>query len=411
MRIFIMGLTPFAHNRGVSAMVSTTINEIKEVFPDCEIFFWGGFPEPDLPLPTSMEYKNYKSSIKYTKSKWDLSFYRQIFWMPFRLLSILTKGKLPSNPVVRELTESDVVISFNYGDIFSDVHSVFNIATILRNILPILGKKQIIFGPQTIGPFRRKSFEFVAKIILNNTRVKIIMPRDPMSRRWVEKNVYPREKITFCPDMAFLLKPVSTPSVITQDILETGYITVALNPYQVPPGYYQETTKILGTILNDIINKTGKYVVFVPHATAEGFDCRNMAEDISKYITRKEMLVIIKEDTYTTEELKAIIANSDVLISFLTHPIIAALSSEVPVIGISSKSPKMQPIMSIYKMETSVVPLFSLLERPEVLKHKLEILLNPKTKKKLSIMLKNKQRIVEPLVRKKFREALGNANS
>ena len=202
MKIFIMGLTPFAHNRGVSAMVSTVIREIKDEYPECEIVIWGGIPEPDLPRSTSRECDKHKSSIKYVKSKWDLSFYRQLFWMPIRVLSIFSWKK---DPVVKELMESDIVLSFNYGDIFSDVHSFRNIATIVRNILPILGRKRIVFAPQTIGPFKRKSFESIAKWILNNSHVKIIMPRDPIGHKWLKSNIRNQEKIVFCPDMAFLL--------------------------------------------------------------------------------------------------------------------------------------------------------------------------------------------------------------
>jgi len=408
MKIFIMGLTPFAHNRGVSAMVSTTIREIIDEYPKCEIVIWGGFPEPDLPKPTSMEYEKYRSSIKYIKSKWDLSFYRQLSWMPIRVLSLFSWKK---DPVIKELMESDMVLSFNYGDIFSDVHSSRNIATILRNVLPILGKKRIIFAPQTIGPFKRKSFEVIARWILNNSHVKIIMPRDPMSHRWLKSNVRNEEKIVFCPDMAFLLKPTKIPTIITQDILEAGYITVCLNPYQVPPHSYQKTVKILGNILDHVVNQMDRYIVFVPHATAENFDCRDMAEDIKKYVSQKDKLVVIKEDVYTTEELKAIIASSDVLVSFLTHPIIAALSSGVPAIGISSKSPKMLPIMSIFNMDNYVIFLDALIKNPNLLKSKLKDIMSPDTREKLSNMLKSRQQIIESEVRKKFREAIKNVNS
>ena len=408
MKIFIMGLTPFAHNRGVSAMVSTTIREIKEEYPNCEIVIWGGFPEPDLPIPTSMEYRKYKSSIQYIKSKWDLSFYRQLFWMPIRILSIFGWKK---DLVIRELMESDLVLSFNYGDIFSDVHSFYNIGTILRNILPILGRKRIIFAPQTIGPFKRKSFEIIARWILNNPHVGVIMPRDPMSYKWLKSNIHNKGKIIFCQDMAFLLKPAKIPSIIVRDILDTGYISICLNPYQVPSHSYKKTVKILGDVLDNLVNQTDKYIVFIPHATAEGFDCRDMAEDIKKYVSQKDKLIIIKKDIYTTEELKAIIANSDALISFLTHPIIAALSSGVPVIGISSKSPKMLPIMSMFDMDDYVIFLDSLIKNPNILKSKLKDIISTDTREKLSTKLKNKQQIIELEVKKKFREAIKNANS
>jgi polysaccharide pyruvyl transferase WcaK-like protein len=397
-----MGLTPFAHNRGVSAMVSATIAEIKREYPLCGIVMWGGFPEPDLSKPTSLEYQNRDYTVKYVKTKWDSSFHRSVFWLPFRLLSLITGGRILQDQVIREMISSNLVISFNYGDIFSDVHGIYNIATILRNIYPIFGQKPVLFAPQTIGPFSKKSFKLASKIILNNSKIKTIMPREPMSVKWLKESVSDHSKIIFCPDMAFLLEPSDMPSIIPGQVLKEGYVSISLNPFQVPANQYKKTIWILGKVLNDIVTQTGKYVIFIPHATSESFDCRDMAKDVSQHISKNEKLIIIEEDVLTTEELKAIIAKSELLISFLSHPIIAALSTGTPVIGISSKSPKMPQIMDLYDVKENAIPLCEILEKPEILKNRADSILYPENNKALSKLLKEKHQAIEALVRKEF---------
>jgi len=407
MRVLIIGLSPFAHNRGVSAMTSVILEYLYKNFSDIEVVFWAGFPEPANPCPTSLYYNQIKEKTKITTIK-ELIYPSRVSLLKQTMelirISFYKKLHLNTKHIIKEVLNSDFVLSFNYGDLFSDAHDTLGIIgtiTIMKNLVPLLFKKSVVFGPQTIGPFRKVNIKALAINILNNRHVKCIMPRELMSLGFTCRYVKSKQKIVFCPDLAFLLKAdFAILRIIPKEVLKQGYIVVSLNPYQISHRIYNSVVQLLAKLLCQIINVTNKYILFLPHATSpSGFDSRNMALSIVKLMNkrvRNRVLVLLKD--YTAEELKGIISKSELVISTLTHPLIHGLSSGIGVLGVSSKSPKMAYILRLFDMDKYMVRISDLINHPHKLVYKVLELLHPSLKKEIKEKTYKKNRELQKLI-------------
>jgi len=365
MKIFIMGLSPYARNRGVAAITSVLLVNLIRAFPNAEIVMWGGYPEPPLHSPTSLYYKilreRKRTKIKVFHEPWErmaYSFRHQINRTFLQLIYAFTK--ISKDCITAEILDSDIVLSFNYGDCFSDLHGIFrDIIVILRNYIPIFANKKLVFGPQTIGPFRYKAAKYLAINILNSSKIKYVLPRELMSVIFLMKYLKDNKKIVFCPDLAFLLEPsYDSLTEIPSQAFEKGYIVTAFDPHMMGSiSDYSKVVKILAQALGDFIKITGKYVVFIPEATTPaGLDCMKVAEDVKRLLPSKitDSIIVLK-DKHTAEELKGLINYSELVISTFTHALITGLSCGVPVIGISYNVPKMRQILSLFDMENNVL--------------------------------------------------------
>jgi len=346
--ILITGTTIYADNRGVSAMAAVTTRILKDNFPDSKIVIWHTFPESSTrSSPTTDE--NCVDVII------DKDPYKYILKLPFRLLVCIlwaTFSKFGvnfkffiSDRILREYANADMIISLNFGDVFTDNYGpIRSFSMIFQNLISVFSGKPVIFFPQTIGPFNTKITKTLAKYILN--RSHLIMAREIFTEKYLIDLGVDKNLIRFVPDTAFLLEASNNTKV--NSILEKeGFgnyskdqvvIGMSLNP-SVPSfsgahGKKEEYEYILCKVVDYLIDKLNAIVIFVPNVTHNGVDTRSFGNSIRENILQKDRVISINGE-YTAEELKGIIGRCDLFIATLTHTFIAAVSMNVPAIAIA----------------------------------------------------------------------------
>jgi len=86
-------------------------------------------------------------------------------------------------------------------------------------------------------------------------------------------------------------------------------------------------------IVDELIDKTNGTVLIISHVTEPLLDDRELAKAIIAKVHKPDRVFMLNGD-YTAQELKAIIGLSDVFVGSKMHSNIAALSMNIPTIGI-----------------------------------------------------------------------------
>ncbi len=103
-------------------------------------------------------------------------------------------------------------------------------------------------------------------------------------------------------------------------------------------GCYRKAIKEFSKSLDEVVKRTHANLIFLPHSVnhAKSTDDRIVHSDIQAAMTHREKTRVIMNE-YSTEELKGLIGQLDILIGARIHSAIAALSLCVPACVISRK--------------------------------------------------------------------------
>lgn len=145
------------------------------------------------------------------------------------------------------------------------------------------------------------------------------------------------ERISLCPDPAFLLEPEQT-------ILPDGFIsggTVGVNLSPMVRDQYGDSQMVMENYVNlikMILSETDMSVALIPHVVKSNGDDRRVHAQLAERFTDEPRLIVV--DDRSAAELKYIIGKCAYFIGARTHATIAAYSSLVPtlVLGYSVKS-------------------------------------------------------------------------
>lgn len=349
MNILVIGTTPYANNRGVSAIASSTIKSLKSRFKDVKIVIWHTYPET---------YKREQATTYETDAEiiMDRDTRDYLYKLPVRVIKygIYTLFKkfslkidfLINDEVLKAYENADIIIISNFGDAFNDLYGNILFTSICsQQFLAILSNSSIVLFPQSIGLFHSKVTQFIARYILNRTN--IIMAREKFTEtHLIEIGVY-ENLIQNVPDMAFLLEAAN--ENIINDILEREGIKRELINQKNVIGLSVRTD--MATLSNqsekkedyvELMVQLTKYmakemdsiVIIVPNATlTEGYDNKSLGNEIRDKTNNKDVFSINGE--YTAEELKGIINKCDIFIGAMMHTVIAAISMNIPSISLS----------------------------------------------------------------------------
>ena len=198
-------------------------------------------------------------------------------------------------------------------------------------------KKKLIFLPQTIGPFDTVYGKFLSTFILK--RLDKLFVRDIAADIFLDKRKIQRE-YKFDVACIMQLKPV------VSDNFFDNFATVGINinalmyfnSYGISE-YSDKYQLAIKEIVDFCLSKSYK-VLLIPHTydvSARFFENDYEANNdfIKKYsyISNKNISCISKN--YDAQEIKSIISNASVFIGSRMHACIAALSTNVPTIGIA----------------------------------------------------------------------------
>lgn len=234
------------------------------------------------------------------------------------------------------------------GDSFSDIYGLQRMVFgSLMSISAILMGKKLVLLPQTYGPYEHSLSRIIARCIIKNSSV--IMARDQMSVDFIKKDLLKNKKgynVRFCPDVAFVLDSIAPQAVSIIPPLERNeYIGLNVSGLLYNGGYSRDNMfglcfdykiMIYKLIIN-ILEATKYDLVLVPHVFSDGIESDyNACLDIHKMVSEiyPERVHVVCGD-YDQSQIKSIVGKCEFFIGSRMHACIAAVSQNVPSIGIA----------------------------------------------------------------------------
>ncbi len=257
-------------------------------------------------------------------------------------------------PLLRRIQEADVAAAVSGGDSFSDIYGLGRFFYVsLPQVLVLLMDKRLILLPQTLGPFRSGLARRVASYIL--TRASAIYSRDYAGLDQVEALLgrdRMREKTRFCYDLGFVLDPIPPSETNWADILRKQKGKRCLVGLNVSGllfnggytgdnmfGLRTEYRALVHDLLEFLVREKEAVVLLVPHVFGSAEDVESdsvvSARLYQELKLRYGNQLILVDGSYDQSEIKYIIGLCDLFIGARMHACIAALSQNVPAVGLA----------------------------------------------------------------------------
>ncbi len=355
--ILLVG-TYSSRNKGDAAMQVSAARALGRALQGCRIVISSPFPKLD---------RSFYADATVTGSS-----RRRLIWGTLLLLRALTWSsckrrlglEVPAllNDELRQMVEADLVVDLS-GDMLTEDYGVH---VAYSHYLPILtgmalGRK-VALCAQSIGPFRWT--RGLARSILN--RAALVTARDRITWDYLREMGVTNPALRLTADLAFLLEPA--PSERVDEILSREGVSRGRRPLLgvslsglIQAKYEARNPSARGTpfvrgiasVLDQVASELDCDVMFVAHVTgpARSKDDRRVARRVAKAMRRKSWVL---QADYKPEELKGVIARTDLFFGARMHANIAALSSGVPTVAIAY-SHKTQGIMDSVGQQARVL--------------------------------------------------------
>lgn len=245
------------------------------------------------------------------------------------------------NHIKNYIKNSDAILDISEGDSFSDIYGMKRfIQHSLIKLTAIKEKKKLIIMPQTLGPFKSKVAQNIAKYILN--KATKVFVRDEISKNVAINDLNVKREIIFKPDMAFYMKPDTKINV--DKFIDKNKTTIGINVSSLlyNGGYNKGNMFNLKTdykkLINNLIITLSKIenseIILIPHVMLEEVEveddfrvCKKIAEEFK---LKNNLEIKTLDKYYREDELKAIISKCDYFIGSRMHACIGAISTKVP---------------------------------------------------------------------------------
>lgn len=364
-KICLIGASFETWNMGVSALAEAAVQCIIQQWPDAEILVLGGKPLK-AKRSVKLNHKEVEVSnipIRFSKNIFHRNhFLRIMFYIillrifPFKRL----KDKLINlNPCLKLILQTELFADITGGDSFSDIYGTRRfLYGFLPKLLPTVANKELILLPQTYGPFKSRFTRAISRYILR--RSKIIYSRDAASAEYVKEilgNNSVQGRVQVVPDVAFALdsrEPASLDVGKLQEIRTDKNIVVGLNISGLLYnggytgdnmfGLREDYKQVVGQIAEFFLKKENVLLLLIPHvyppcgtvnaglSENDFAACRYVYDKLAgKYSGR----VFTVQGDYDQSQIKYIIGFCDFFLGSRMHSCIAALSLEIPAIGLA----------------------------------------------------------------------------
>lgn len=377
-KIALLGASFDTGNMGVGALAESTVECVLQQWPDAEMLFLGsGWKVGSEYLRRDgKELCIKKLPIRFCKNLFLPNHFCVLFFyaLLFKIFRCESFKQLCSsrNSCLREIVETDIVVDITGGDSFSDIYGIRRyVLGFLRKWLIILFGKCFIMLPQTYGPFKVKITKRMARYILDHACV--IYSRDQGSIRYLNKLFKDRynSKVKFSPDVAFVLdscKPANLVIEPSTSIRAKSSTVVGLNisgllfnggynrnnMFNLKSNYRELIYRVIEMLMQN--DKLG--ILLIPHVfpfktgdvESDPEACSYVFQEMEKKYSGRISLVIGR---YNQNEIKYIIGMCDFFIGSRMHSCIAAMSQNIPTIGLAY-SKKFRGVFESAGVEKSV---------------------------------------------------------
>lgn len=390
--VLILGANYATGNMGVDALLSGSTASIWHGAPNARVVVldYGSAPLT-WTIPTSAGDR--KIPLFNLRFSWKL-------WLPnngflILALAILTRilpiqtlrNKLiANNPALSLIDKASVGLSLAGGDSFSDIYGIRRLLYVsLPQLLVLAMGRPLVLLPQTLGPFKAGWAKCLGRFIMK--RAHRVYSRDQaslaMARELLGKDA---DRVILSQDMGFALTP-SPPVDIPVWASRKNRLLVGLNvsgllymggyDHSNMFGIHGDYPDLMRKLVRWFIGTADTDVVLVTHVTGdrEGDDkaCAALYKSLKVECGGR---LHMTESGFNHREIKYLIGKCDFFLGSRMHACIAALSQEVPAVGLAY-SRKFAGVFETVGVEDLVVDLRSLnidevLERVKSLFHRRE---------------------------------------
>ena len=359
-RIGLLGASFHTGNMGVSALAESSIKCILNRWPNAQIILLGSgyVPGQHLLFLMGKEISVKTLPIRFSK---NIFLPYHILWFAFYglLARVLPRSRFKDtlvkrNPYFRMFFEADLVANITGGDSFSDIYGFrrFFLGFLSKWLAIFLGKKLVLL-PQTYGPFRRPLTKVMARYILKHA--SLVYSRDRAGVEYVNKLLNDSEngKVRFAPDVAFVLdsrKPKQLDIEPSADIRAQNSIVVGLNVSGLlfNGGYSRNNMfglktdyrELICEIIKMLLKEEEVVVLLIPHVfPPAGYEVESDSDACLKIYEQLRQIypgrIFLVKGEYDQGEIKHIIGLSDFFIGSRMHSCVAALSQNIPTVGLA----------------------------------------------------------------------------
>ena len=352
----LLGASFSTKNMGVWALASSAIALVLHNFPDSRIILLDYGRKPDRCKvhgpngPVEIEVVNLRFSWKVLLRN-NIALLLLVALL-LRLLPSrrLKEGIIDKNPWLSTIDRADLVGSIAGGDSFSDIYGLGRFLYVsLPQLLVLALGKPLVLLPQTLGPFRCLAARTIARSILRRARAVCVRDRESLEegRELVGPN---RGRLQLAHDMAFALSPIapSGTRLAQLDRLEASRPLAGLNVSGLlyMGGYTRDNMFGLKADYRETIHAIIRHfaaqkvhVLLVPHVfgsgagsesdlTASAAIYRSLAGECGGHLH-------CLEGDFNHHEVKYAIGKCDFFLGSRMHACIAALSQNIPAIGLA----------------------------------------------------------------------------
>ena len=354
--ICILGASFETKNMGVSALADSLITNLLDSIPGAEIKNIIGNKIPKI---TYFEYKgnnipieimNYRLSPKAKFNEHLI--YILLCALIYKYIPIYKKIIVNTVPILKTIIESDLIGHIHGGDSFSDIYGVGRYCKeIVMDMVCVLVGTNYILLPQTYGPYDHTVSKIMSRWIFRNS--KKVFSRDKYGIEMVQ-NILNKsshdDKIIFCPDVAFTLKgsrPKHIEMMPVLDLQNHKPIGININGLMFYGGYTRNNMfnlildyrQFCHELIMYFLKNTREHILLIPHTYGERFQVNSDNNAISEVITfftdKSDDRIHTINTRLNQRELKWVIGKCNFFVGSRMHSCIAALSQNIPTIGVA----------------------------------------------------------------------------
>jgi len=372
-KICLLGPSFDTGNLGVSVLAEGSIKCILNRWPDARVTLLGsGWKDDEHQLHLLGRETSVKSlPIRFCRNVFLPNHFGVLLGYALLLKVFrwqrLRKILAERNPYVKTIIEADMVADITGGDSFSDVYGMRRfLIGFLRKWLIKVFEKKLVFLPQTYGPFNKQVTAVLARHILRYASVVYSRDRDGVDYVKNFLNVENADqKIKFVPDVGFIIDPrrpesadinslekIKAANQILVGLNISGLLTctsdTANNMFNLKVDY----PALVGSIIELLTSYDGVAVLLVPHlvASPKRRDSRDRIAHRKTYEQSDETVctqvyeqtagkysnrIFLAPGHYNHNQMKYVIGLCDFFIGSRMHACIAALSQNIPAVGLA----------------------------------------------------------------------------
>ena len=355
--VLLLGATFATGNLGVGALASGALAVIWHAQPNARVRFVDYGKEAETSVVEILGCKRPVSLINLRYS-WRVLLQNNVVYLLVLALMLkvlspaLRRRMIMGNKWLEAIASSDVAVAVSGGDSFSDIYGLgrFFYVTLPQLLITIVGKPLILL-PQTIGPFRNPIARQVARYIMR--RAVTVYSRDRAGVHAVRQLLELQDddpKARFCFDVGFVIEPRKPVHMDLGglDIEVRGtelLVGVNISGLLLMGGYGRDNAFSLGVdyrtlidrVISLLIDELKATVLLIPHVFGvdRESDTNALLAVYQELGVRYPARLYCVRGNYDQNEIKYIIGRCDLLIGSRMHACIAALSQEIPAVGIA----------------------------------------------------------------------------